>query len=294
MKATKKKAHTIKHKLIEIDGINIFYREAGDPKNPTIVMLHGFPSSSHMYRVIIGDLAENFHIVAPDYPGFGLSDTPSVDAFNYTFEAISELIEHFINALQIDYYYLMMQDYGGPIGFRIATKHPENIKGLIIQNANAYLEGLGEWPQKLANLQEAGDMEGILELKDWFMSIEGLKAMYVDGAKDAQKVDPISYLTDEALLKRKGNNDIQTALFSNYNSNFPKYHEWQTYFRNHQPPTLIIWGVNDLFFSKPGAEAFSKDLKNLETHFFDGGHFMLEEYPQESVQLIENFINKKQ
>jgi len=280
----------MKNKQIEIDGLSIFYREAGNPAKETILMLHGFPSSSHMYRNIIEGLSKDYHIIAPDYPGFGFSATQSPEKFEYTFNNVTKIIEQFVTALQLDEFYLMMQDYGGPIGLRIATAKPERIKGLIIQNANTYLEGLGEWPQKMKKLREAEDYEGLTVFKDWLMSIEGLKAMYLNGASDASKVDPISYLTDEAFVQRKGNNEIQTALFQDYGSNFPKYPEWQTYLKDKQPKTLVLWGVNDKFFSKPGGEAYGKDLKDVEIHFFDGGHFMLEEYPEESIALIKDFI----
>lgn len=282
--------NTMKNRQIEIDGLSIFYREAGNPDKETILMLHGFPSSSHMYRNVIEGLSNDYHIIAPDYPGFGFSDTPSPEEFEYTFDSVTKVVEQFIIAVQLDEFYLMMQDYGGPIGLRIATAKPERIKGLIIQNANAYMQGLGEWPQKMKALQDAEDFEGLTTFKDWLMSGEGLKAMYLDGASDATKVDPISYLTDEAFLQREGNNEIQTALFQNYGSNFPKYPEWQAYLKKEQPKTLVLWGVNDKFFSKPGGEAYRNDLKDVEIHFFDGSHFLLEEYGTESIELIKNFI----
>lgn len=282
-----------KHKKIDINGLSIFYREAGDPKKETILMLHGFPSSSNMYRLVIERLASNFHVVAPDYPGFGFSDAPSINEYEYTFHNVSLLMDAFVDKLNLDTYYIMMQDYGGPIGFRMAQRRPEKIKGFIIQNANAYFEGLGEWAQKLGSMQKAGNLNGVNEFKDWFMSIEGLKEMYLTGVKDPSKVDPISYLTDEAFLRREGNNEIQTALFNNYGSNFEKYGEWQKYLKDHQPPTIIIWGIHDKFFSVDGAKAYAKDLKDVETHLIDGSHFMLEEYPNQASELITKFINKR-
>lgn len=281
------------HKKIEVNELSIFYREAGDPKKETILMLHGFPSSSNMYRLVMERLAVNFHVVAPDYPGFGFSDAPSTNEFDYTFHNVSLLMDAFVDKLNLGSYYIMMQDYGGPIGFRMAHRRPEKIKGFIVQNANAYFEGLGEWAQKIGAMQKAGDLEGINELKDWFMSIEGLKEMYLTDAKAPSKVDPISYLTDEAFLRRKGINEIQTALFNNYGSNFEKYGEWQKYLKDHQPPTLVIWGIHDKFFSVEGAKAYAKDLKDVETHLIDGSHFMLEEYPDQAAELITEFIDQK-
>lgn len=281
------------HRSIVINGVNIFYREAGDPSKETIVMLHGFPSSSHMYRDLIKKLSKDFHLVAPDYPGFGFSGAPTVSEFNYTFHNVSLLMDAFVEKLNIDSYYIMMQDYGGPIGFRMAVRNPKKVKGFIIQNANAYFEGLsGEWAQKYSALSKAGDKEAVLKMQNWWMSLEGIKAMYLNGVKDTSKVNPISYLTDEALLRREGINEIQITFLNNYGSNFEKYAEWQNYLKDHQPPTIIIWGIYDKFFSVEGAKAYSKDLKNVETHLIDGSHFLLELHSDKAAKLITNFINK--
>ena len=281
----------MKNKTIKINDLQLFYREAGNPKNETILLLHGFPSSSHMYRNIIHELSDKYHLIAPDYIGFGLSDMPLVSEFDYSFENITQSISDFIEALNLSSFYLLMQDYGGPIGFRIATAYPNYIKGLIIQNANAYMEGIGEWGMRIGTFKKNNDMKGLLEFKDYLISLEGLKDQYLNEASNPQKIEPISYLTDNAFLNRKNAKEIQTALFSDYGNNFPKYPEWQEYFRNHQPKTLVLWGKNDRYFSQEGAKAYSKDLQNIETHFFEGGHFMLEEYTKESSKLITNFIN---
>ncbi len=283
----------IQHKQIEIDGVSIFYREAGDPKLETILMLHGFPSSSHMYRNVIKELSNEYHIIAPDYPGFGFSDTPAMDQFEYTFKNITSVMDKFVTTLKMDKFYVMMQDYGGPIGMRLATINPNRISGLIVQNANMYLEGLGEWPQHLSVLMKNNDLEGLTKFKDHLISAEGIKAQYYEGAPDPSKIDPISYLSDVAFFDRKDIRKIQLSLLDNYGTNIAKYSEWQAYLREHQPPTLVVWGQNDKFFSKQGGEAFSKDLKNVETHFFDGGHFMLEEYPKEASTLIRAFLKKQ-
>lgn len=281
----------MKGKIIKINDHSIFYREAGNPENETILLLHGFPSSSHMYREIINVLSYKYHLVAPDYIGFGLSDMPLTSEFDYTFENITKSISDFIEALGLKSFYLLMQDYGGPIGFRIAITHPNYIKGLIIQNANAYMEGIGEWGMKIGTLKKNNDIEGLLKFKDYLISLEGLKDQYINEASQPDNIDPISYLTDNAFLNRINAKEIQTALFSDYGSNFPKYAEWQDYFKNQQPKTLVIWGKNDRYFNQNGAKAYSKDLQNIETHLFEGGHFMLEEYAKEATELITNFIN---
>ncbi|WP_299840346.1 alpha/beta hydrolase [uncultured Tenacibaculum sp.] len=281
----------MKGKTIKINDHSIFYREAGNPENETILLLHGFPSSSHMYREIINVLSYKYHLIAPDYIGFGLSDMPLTSEFDYTFENITKSISDFIEALGLKSFYLLMQDYGGPIGFRIAITHPNYIKGLIIQNANAYMEGIGEWGMKIGALKKNNDIEGLLKFKDYLISLEGLKDQYINEASQPDNIDPISYLTDNAFLNRINAKEIQTALFSDYGSNFPKYAEWQDYFKNQQPKTLVLWGKNDRYFNQNGAKAYSKDLQNIETHLFEGGHFMLEEYAKEATELITNFIN---
>lgn len=280
-----------KSKIITIKDIDIFYREAGTHNKETILLLHGFPSSSHMFRNIIELLADKYHLIAPDYPGFGLSAAPSQEDFEYTFDNVTALMDAFIDALNLSSLYLLLQDYGGPIGFRIATKRPLLIKGLIIQNANAYIEGLGEWAQKIGRYQAANNMEDLNTYKDYLMSAEGIKKQYTEGTETVAKISPISYLTDIAFMNRKGIQDIQTAMFFNYGTNFPKYEEWQNYFRTQQPKTLIVWGENDKFFNKTGGLSYSKDLKNIKSYFYNGGHFILEEYAVEVAENIKQFIN---
>ncbi|WP_346883310.1 alpha/beta hydrolase [uncultured Algibacter sp.] len=279
-----------RNKLVTINGLNIFYREAGNQNKETILLLHGFPSSSHMYRDIIESLSDTYHLIAPDYPGFGLSSAPAISEFEYTFDNVTQIMNQFIDALNLKSVHLLMQDYGGPIGFRIANERPELIKGLIIQNANAYVEGLGEWAQKIGGFVHNKDMEGLTAFKNHLMSLEGLKEQYLGGTEDPLKVDPVSYLTDLAFLDRPEARAIQTEMFNNYGSNFPQYKTWQNYFKTHQPKTLVVWGENDKFFSKAGGEAYSKDLNNIETYFFNGGHFLLEEYTTEVAEKIKQFI----
>ncbi len=287
-----KKVYPVKHQTVDIDGISIFYREAGNPAAETILMLHGFPSSSHMYRKIIEGLAEQYHVIAPDYPGFGFSDTPSIADFEYTFDNISIVMKQFIKTLKLKQFYLLMQDYGGPIGMRIATADPGLIKGLIIQNANLYLEGLGEWPQKMKAYAEQKAFEELAAFKNYLLSPEGIKEQYIAGAFHPDKIDSVAYLTDNAFFDRAHVREIQTVLMNNYASNFPKYPEWQAYLKKFQPRTLVLWGEHDKFFSKSGGSAYGKDLNNVEIHFFNGGHFMMEEYPEEATSIISAFLNK--
>lgn len=278
------------NKKINISGIEIAYRETGEQNKEKILLLHGFPSSSHMFRDIMELLSDRYHLIAPDYPGFGLSEAPSIDKYEYTFDNISTIIEVFIDTLKIPPFYLMMQDYGGPIGFRIAKKRPQHIKGLIIQNANIYMEGIGEWAMKIGNYQKTNDLEGLSNFKNYLMSAEGIKEQYISGSKHPEKINPISYTTDRKFMEREGINEVQTTLFYNYGTNFRKYAEWQNYLKEYQPKTLVVWGQNDKFFSKSGGEAYSNDLKEVSIHLFEGGHFMLEEYSNEVVRLIKNFI----
>lgn len=280
------------NKTIEINGLSIFYREGGEQHKETILFLHGNPTSSHMYKEVMNLLQDKYHVIAPDYPGYGFSDRPTTSKYEYSFDNISHTMDEFIDALGLTNFYLFVQDYGGPIGFRIASKRPELIKGLIIQNANVYAEGFGEWAMEIGGYTQNNDIEKLNAYKKHLVSLEGLKEQYVTGVKNECAIDPASYFLDYAFLQRPGVEELFLTLFDNYGTNFEKYEEWQNYLRTHQPPTLVVWGTNDKFFSKPGGEAYGKDLKNVEIHFFDGGHFMLEEYSPEVAQLIKKFISK--
>lgn len=278
---------------IEINGLSIFYRESGQQNQETILFLHGNPSSSHMYKSLMTILEDKYHVIAPDYPGFGFSDRPTIEEFEYSFDNISQIIEQFIDKLKLKNFYLFVQDYGGPMGFRIATRRPELIKGLIIQNANVYKEGFGEWAIEIGTYVQNNDIEGLNTYKKHLTSLEGIKEQYITGAKDTNLIDPSSYFLDYAFLNRPGVKEIFLTLFDNYGTNFEKYEEWQNYLRTYQPPTLVVWGENDKFFSRPGGEAYAKDLNDVTLHFFDGGHFMLEEYKSEVAILIDTFIQKQ-
>lgn len=278
------------YKTIDLNDLSIFYREAGEKHKEKVLLLHGFPASSFMFRDLMEDLAENYHLIAPDYPGFGLSSAPNVTEFEYTFDHLAEILEEFIKALGLPPFHMMVQDYGGPLGFRIASKRPEWIKSLIIQNANAYAEGLDVLPKKIGAYIEQKDFEGYTAFKEYIFSLEGIKSNYLTGVKDPEKINPAAYLLDAYFMQQPGRKEIQNALFDNYGSNYQKYPEWQKYLNTYQPPTLVVWGQNDLFFSKSGAEAFSKDLKKIDYHFFESGHFMLEEHSSKVADLIRTFI----
>lgn len=280
------------YNTIKIDGQDIFYREAGDKSKPTILLLHGFPSSSFMFRNLIPQLADNYHVVAPDYVGFGQSSMPKVNEFEYTFENLTNVVDKFTQALELNKYSLYVQDYGAPIGFRLALKHPERIQAIIVQNGNAYETGLGEAAQPLKSYGETGDEKIGEKLKD-FLTLEATKSQYVGGAKNPQIVSPDTWTLDQSLLDREGNSAIQLALFKNYITNIRQYDAWHEYFRKYQPPMLVVWGKNDLFFTVNGVEnGFKKDLKNIEVHYYDGGHFALEEYGNDIAAKIQIFLGR--
>jgi len=275
-------------KTIKIYSVEIFYREAGDPAKPTILLLHGFPSSSHMYRDLISDLSDKYHVIAPDYPGFGQSSAPPVKEYDYTFDNLSKTIEQFIDALKLEKFSLYMQDYGGPVGLRIALRRPELINALIIQNANSYLQGLGDLKPFLDYIKEPNQQNE--ESVRQFFTLSATKWQYTEGAGDVFKISPDSYTIDQYYLDRPGNDAVQLALCRDYGSNFPKYKEWQAYFRKYKPKTLIVWGKNDKLFTSTGAKAYLKDLPNAELHLLNGGHFLLEEYHLEVSKIIDKFL----
>jgi len=279
------------HKTIKVNGINIFYREAGTVNKPTILLLHGYPTSSHMYRNLINDLSDQYHVLAPDYPGFGRSDQPKMKDFDYSFDNMANIVEGFLEQLNISKYSIYLMDYGAPIGFRIASKYPDRVESLIIQNGNAYDEGLKDfwipikkyWNEK--TIENGKALEG-------FHSPGGLKWQYTHGVQDSTKISPDNWNLDLQHLSRDENNEIQLAMFYSYRTNVPLYPKWQQYFRDHQPPTLIVWGANDFIFPADGAHPYKRDLKNLEFHLLDTGHFALEEKGDEIASYILNFLEK--
>ncbi|MBT5705175.1 MAG: alpha/beta hydrolase [Verrucomicrobia bacterium] len=280
------------HRTIKIEGQEIFYREAGDRDHPTVLLLHGFPTSSHMFRNLIPELAEQYHVVAPDYPGFGQSSMPSVDEFEYTFDHLSDIIEQFTAKKGLKRYSLYLMDYGAPIGFRLAVKHPERIDSLIIQNGNAYEEGLREFWKPIKAYWKNRTPENGDALRAFF-KIEATKWQYTAGVRDETVISPDTWTHDQYLLDREGNNEIQLALFYSYGSNPPLYPEWQSYLREHQPPTLITWGKNDPIFPEEGAHPYKRDLKNLDFHILDTGHFALEEDGVQIADLIQRFLQRE-
>lgn len=283
--------NTTNFKTLQLGDIEIFYREAGNKNKPVILLLHGFPSSSHMFRNLINDLSEDYYLIAPDYPGFGRSSSPSVTSFNYTFDNLARIIGQFIDALHLEKFSLYLQDYGGPVGFRIASERPASIQSLIIQNANAYMEGLGDALNPLVAYIQNQNAETEKGARS-FLSPAAVEWLYTDGADELSKISPDGYTIDQYYLNRPGNDEIQLSLFRDYGSNLPLYEEWQSYFKTHQPATLVIWGQNDKLFLAKGAQAYANDLKKAQVNLLNGGHFLLEEKHKEAASLIKSFLSE--
>jgi len=279
------------HKTADVKELDIFYREAGSPTNPTLLLLHGFPTSSQMFRNLIPQLADRYHLVAPDYPGFGNSSAPPVDKFNYTFDHLADVIDEFAQTLKLERYSLYVQDYGAPVGYRLAVKHPERVQALIVQNGNAYEEGLRDFwipIKKYWKDRSAQNAEPLRKL----LTYESTKWQYTNGVRNVECISPDAWTADQYLLDRPGNDEIQLQLFYDYSSNPPLYPKWQAYFRKYQPPTLVVWGKNDSIFPAEGAETYKRDLKNLEFHLLDTGHFALEEDGDLIARYIGDFLAK--
>lgn len=280
------------YNTVDVQGLQIFYREAGPKNAPTVLLLHGFPTSSHMFRNLIPALAHRYHVVAPDYPGFGQSSMPTVESFDYTFEHLADVIDVFTARLGLTRYALYVQDYGAPVGFRLATRHPERVQALIVQNGNAYEEGLPDafWKPLKVYWRERTDANAAPLAK--FFEPDATRWQYTHGTRRPDLISPDTWTLDQALLDRPGNKAIQLALFYSYGSNPPLYAQWQAYFRRHQPPTLIVWGQNDQIFPAAGALPYKRDLKNVELHLLDTGHFALEEEGPTIAQLMRRFLAK--
>jgi pimeloyl-ACP methyl ester carboxylesterase len=277
----------VNYQTITVENVDIFYREAGDPNKPTILLLHGFPTSSHMFRNLIPALSDRFHVIAPDYPGFGNSSKPDVKDFDYSFDHLAVLMGKLVEKLEIKKYSLYLMDYGAPIGFRLAAANPKQIDSLIIQNGNAYDEGLAEFWDPIKKYWNDRSSENAAPLAN-FITLEGVKWQYTHGVRNEAKISPDNWNVDIRHLSQEGNPAIQLQLFYDYQNNVPHYPAWQAYFRKHQPPTLIVWGKNDYIFPASGAYPYQRDLKNLEFHLLDTGHFALEE----DGQLIADYIRK--
>ncbi|HLX14648.1 MAG TPA: alpha/beta hydrolase [Bradyrhizobium sp.] len=277
------------HRTADVDGLKIFYREAGRQDAPAILLLHGFPTSSHMFRGLIPALADRHRVIAPDLPGFGFSDAPDRASFPYTFARLAEVIDRFTEVLGLKHFAIFVFDYGAPVGFRIALKHPDRIAAIISQNGNAYEAGLSEgWNPIQAYWREptAGNRAALRD----FLKPETTKWQYVHGVSDESLLAPESYTLDSALLARPGNDEIQLDLFLDYASNVALYPEFQAYLRAHRPPLLAVWGKNDPFFLPPGAEAFRRDVPDAEIRFYDTGHFALETHGTEIAAAIGEFL----
>ncbi|WP_036157766.1 alpha/beta fold hydrolase [Maribacter forsetii] len=281
----------ITYKKIDINGVNIAYREAGDNNNPTIVLLHGFPSSSHQYRKVLDQLSDEYHLIAPDYPGFGNSDFPTSTAYTYTFDNIAATIGAFLIAKGITKYALMMQDYGAPIGFRIATAHPERVTAIINQNGNAYEEGLGDAWGGIRAFWKNRNPETEKTIIPAF-SLDALKWQYTHGTRNPENVNPDTWHLDYLRLSRPNAHKVNMDLFYDYQNNLKLYPKWQQYLRDNQPPLLIVWGKNDAYFPESGANAFKKDVKNIDYNIYDTGHFALEEDGNDIISKMRSFMMK--
>jgi len=280
-------ASTTYHR-VTVDGVRLFYREAGPKGAPTIVLLHGFPSSSREFDSLIPLLAGRFHLVAPDFPGFGQSEAPPPSTYTYTFEQLAKTTNHFIEQLGIGKYSLYLHDYGGPVGFRIMTQHPERLQSLIVQNANAYQEGLGAKWAGIARYW--ADPKGHPEVVDAFTSLAAAEQRHTLGTSHPERYNPDTWTDEFAHLSLPGQHEIQAQLLYDYQNNIASYPAWQAWLREHEPPTLVVWGRNDPSFIAKGAEAFARDVPHAQIHLLDAGHFALDEQTDEIARLIIHFL----
>lgn len=282
---------TVHYRVAPVDGVNIFYREAGPKDGPVVVLLHGFPTSSHMFRNLMPLLADRYRVIAPDYPGFGQSDAPDHTKFAYTFGHYADLVDSLLGHLGAKKYAMYVMDYGAPVGYRLALKHPDRVTALVVQNGNAYDEGLREFWDPIKKywtdaLNESRDgLSGLVTL-------ETTKFQYTDGMSDLSRISPDNWIHDQALLDRPGNKDIQLDLFYDYRTNVPLYPQFQAFFRDRKPPTLIVWGKNDKIFPAEGAHPYLRDLPDAELHLLDTGHFALEDKLDVMAPLIHDFLDR--
>ena len=280
----------VTHHLTSVrDGVKIFYRESGPKDAPVVLLLHGFPTSSHMFRNLIPALADRYRVIAPDYPGYGQSDVPDPAKFQYTFDYIAKLVDSLLESLRIDHYFMYVMDYGAPVGWRLALKHPERVRGLIVQNGNAYDEGLKKFWDPIKTYWEDGSDASRNALRP-LLTLETTIFQYTDGVSDRSRVSPDNWVHDQALLDRPGNGEIQLDLFYDYRTNLPLYPEVQAYFRKHEPPMIILWGKNDFIFPADGAYPYQRDLPKARLQLLDTGHFALEDKLDEMVPEIRDFL----
>lgn len=283
----------IRYRTVQVDGLDIFFREAGEVGDPAILLLHGFPSSSFMFRDLIPLLAKRYHVIAPDYPGFGYSSSPQSKEFEYTFENLANVIDRFLVALSIEQFAMYIQDYGAPVGLRLALMRPQSIRSLIVQNGNAYEEGLSnEWlPLKQYWADPTDDAREAL--RGW-LTQDGIRMQYVAGMQDEKLrlFSPDTWTLDWSRLSRTGNIDVQLDLFYDYRTNVELYPDFHKYLHDRQPPTLILWGERDPFFTLAGAQAYLRDLPEAELHLFDGGHFLLETHLDRAAELMIDHLRR--
>lgn len=281
----------VHYRKADVDGFKVFYREAGPTDATALLLLHGFPTSSHMFRDLIPALSDRFHVIAPDLPGFGQSDMPSRDKFSYTFDRLADVIERFTEVIGLKRFAIYVFDYGAPTGFRLAVRHPERIAAIISQNGNAYEEGLSEgWNPIQAYWRDPSQANR--DALRSFLAPEATIWQYTHGVSDTASVSPDGYSLDNFYLARSGSDEIQLDLFADYKSNVALYPAFQEYFRKHKPPFLAVWGKNDPFFLPPGAEAFKRDIPGAEVRFFDTGHFALETHCEEIAAAIRDFLSR--
>ena len=279
----------VHYKTVRIGEIDVFYREAGAKTAPVLLLLHGFPTSLNMFRNLIPRLAGSFRIIAPDYPGYGFSSMPDRKNFAYTFENMTNIVEQFVARLDLSAYSLYVMDYGAPIGYRLALRHPENIKGLVVQNGNAYDEGLLAFWDPIKKYWGEASAENRATL-GFLVEPKATKWQYQNGMSELTRLDPTTWTLDQALMDRPGNGDIQLDMLYDYRTNVPLYPQFQEFFRKYQPPMLIVWGKNDYIFPPEGAAPYKRDLPNVETHLLDAGHFALETHGEEIASRIEQFF----
>lgn len=276
------------HRFVDVDGLRLFYREAGAEHDRTLVLLPGFPSSSHQYRELIALLGEDLHVLAPDYPGFGYSESPPTSEYGYTFDGLAQTIDGFLRELGVEEFALYVFDFGAPVGYRIAAAHPDRVTALVVQNGNAYEEGLG--PMMDVQKQFWADRAAVEDDIRGLLTLDVTRSQYTDGAHDPSLLSPDAWMMDQHFLEMPHRKDVMVELLYDYQSNTARYPEWQAYFRDHQPPTLIVWGANDQFFIADGARAYLQDLPDAELHLLDGGHFALEEHTAFIAQRIRAFL----
>lgn len=277
------------HRTTSVEGVEIFYRESGEKGAPVVVLLHGFPSSSHMYRNLIPALADHYHVIAPDLPGFGLSAMPSSSEFEYSFATFSDVIAGLLEQLGAERYALYVMDYGAPTGFRLALAHPDRVTALIVQNGNAYEDGMGDfWGSTRVYWADNGPVNR--DALRPFLSLDGTRFQYLAGTRDETRIDPAAWLYDQLFLDRPGSTDIQLGIIYDYRTNVALYPDFHAYFRAHRPPALILWGENDPIFLPEGARAFLRDLPEAELHFFNTGHFALEDKADEMIPVMRDFL----